>query len=252
MLAPGRLWRVHDGLLGLHASGAAADQPLAVLGPADLLAPMLPTPVQVLQPLTLYSRPWPPLPEDLSPGWWQAPARGLQGLQCQAAQWAYCSHHHSPVARSASWSLLALACARQVSAWPAEELPPACEESLQPPRLRPQLSVAGGMPWQVSALQQALGHSPTVFEKVLQVMVRAGAWLDWPSHTAPLGGAHHEADASHQARDGHPSHLVFGHGEALLTLACDCHRPLIEALQASATASATLMPSTPAESMPPA
>lgn len=253
MLAPGQIWQVHKGLLGVQTAAAAPDIPMALLGPSGLLAPMLPVSVLALQPLTLHSQPWPPPLERMPPDWWQAPALNLQALQWQTAQWAWCREHHSPAARSASWSLLALACSQKDSAQRDAAVSNGSAFVLEQKRLHPRLSAAPGLHWPVSALLQALGQTSAGFQEVIRVLGQAGAWLCCPPDTDAEGSAPMDAGSRPASGQGqHPQALVFGPEAALQTLACDCHRPLIEALQANASASATLMPSTPADRMPPA
>lgn len=272
-LPAGWSWCVARGGPGLWLEDVARAAPLPLVNAASVWLTPQPMTVWALLPLTL--RGWPlvegpnvlharepaltvaaddPLASVAGTADWRGHGRTLHSLQLQTAQWAYCRHHHTPLARAASWSLLVQASARlSLGVQPVEGVHDAPSQasalagwSVQGARLQDgETAALSGMTdagtavrWPLAAVQAALGLPPSAWTPVLQALRDAGAWRLLPALAAD--GAGGEA-------------LVFlSHKQALQRLACGCHRPLCEALQASASASATLMPSTPADKIPPA
>ena len=235
-LPAGSRWRLLAGLMGLLPGPAAPAQPMALLGPGHGLASGETCVLLALQPVTALVLGGPTAQAAALPGGWRTEARTLQWLQWQTAQWALCGQHHSALARAASWSLLASACA---GPWTQ-----AADGPGLPPAQRPPLH------WQAELLRRGLGLEARDFAHIRQALSAAGAWQEeWSS--AAVTSARSAADLAARA----PSDAgvpLRAQPAALQRLACGCHRQLFTAWQASATASATLMPSTPADKMPPA
>lgn len=250
-LPAGQVWGLHAGLMGLDNGPAPACGPMAVFGPGTCLAPAQALKVWALQPLVLR-----PL-AGLSAPDWRAQARALQWLQWQSAQWAWCCCQHTPVARAASWTLLATASAGAA----APGLGDAAVQGAHGPLAGPS-AVLHGLPPGHRA--RALQWQRAAWQPVASAVsaARGSAQMQGGGRARARSASHmHDvqdpvADPLARGRDDLAPDLaperVLGHLPALRRLACGCHRQLLGALQASASASATLMPSTPADKMPPA